>query len=108
MHLRSDATAHARMTIALASSDRSHLFDGHMTYDSHVFTSILSVSNVPPPADQSQVLALRGQALFITLPYAHFLVFHLYLTCLYLPFARKHHYQSPNQLPIPVSLRIEI
>ena len=39
-----------RTTIALASSDQSHLFDGHMTYDSHVFTSILSVSNMPPPA----------------------------------------------------------
>ena len=37
-------------TIALALSDRSRLFDGHMTYDSHVFTSILSVSNMPPPA----------------------------------------------------------
>ena len=49
-HLRSDATTHAHMTIALALSDRSRLFDGHMTYDSHVFTSILSVSNVPPPA----------------------------------------------------------
>ena len=42
-HLRSDV-------IALALSDRSRLFDGHMTYDSHVFTSILSVSNMPPPA----------------------------------------------------------
>ena len=42
---------HAIM-LALASSDRSCLFDGHMTYDSHVFTSILSVSNVPPPAVQ--------------------------------------------------------
>ena len=54
MHLCSNATtrdcAHARTTIALALSDRSRLFDGHMTYDSHVFTSILSVSNVPPPA----------------------------------------------------------
>ena len=39
-----------RTTIALALSDWSRLFDGHMTYDSHVFTSILSVSNVPPPA----------------------------------------------------------
>ena len=36
--------------IALTSSDRSHLFDGHMTYNSHVFTSILSISNMPPPA----------------------------------------------------------
>ena len=42
--------AHAHTTIALALSDRSRLFDGHMTYDSHVFTSILSISNVPPPA----------------------------------------------------------
>ena len=52
MHLRSNTTARGRActTIALASSDRSRLFDGHMTYYSHVFTSILSVSNVPPPA----------------------------------------------------------
>ena len=42
--------AHTRTTIALALSDRSRLFDGHMTYNSHVFTSILSISNVPPPA----------------------------------------------------------
>ena len=51
-HLRSDMTTRdcARTTIALALLDRSRLFDGHMTYDSHVFTSILSVSNVPPPA----------------------------------------------------------
>ena len=41
---------HDHTTITLAPSDQSHLFDGHMTYDSHVFTSILSVSNVPPPA----------------------------------------------------------
>ena len=39
-----------RTTIALTPSDQSCLFDGHMTYDSHVFTSILSVSNIPPPA----------------------------------------------------------
>ena len=41
-----------RTTITLTLSDRSCLFDGHMTYDSHVFTSILSISNVPPPAVQ--------------------------------------------------------
>ena len=41
---------HNRTTIALTPSDRFCLFDGHMTYDSHVFTSILSVSNMPPPA----------------------------------------------------------
>ena len=42
--------AHSRTTIALALLNRSRLFDRHMTYDSHVFTSILSISNVPPPA----------------------------------------------------------
>ena len=54
MHLCSDVTAcdHAcaRTTIALTPLDQSCLFDGYMTYNSHVFTSILSVSNVPPPA----------------------------------------------------------
>ena len=37
-------------------------------------------------SDQSQALTLHGQALSITLPYACFLVFHSYLTCLWLPF----------------------
>ena len=36
-------------TIALASLDWSRLFDGYMIYNSHVFTSILSISNVHPP-----------------------------------------------------------
>ena len=35
--------------LAFISSDQSRLFDGHMIYDSHVFTSILSISNVRPP-----------------------------------------------------------
>ena len=52
-HLHSDMTARdhacAHTTITLAPSDWSYLFDGHMTYDSHVFTSILSVSIMPPP-----------------------------------------------------------
>ena len=47
-----------------------------------------------------------SQALSITSPYAHFLVFHSYLTCLYLPFAQnitreEPHtclYQSPSEL----------
>ena len=44
-------------------------------------------------SDQSQALAPCGQALSITLPYACFLVFHSYLTCLYLPFKGHHHHQ---------------
>ena len=41
---------HTLTIIALASSDQSHLFDGHMIYNSHIFTSILGISNMPPPA----------------------------------------------------------
>ena len=52
----------ARTTIALALSDRSHLFDGHMTYNSHVFTSILSISNVPPPAVRPIMRSCTGQS----------------------------------------------
>ena len=40
-------------------------------------------------SNQSQVLALHGQALSIASPYARILVYHSYLTCLYLPFAGK-------------------
>ena len=40
-------------------------------------------------SDQSQALAPHGQALSITLPYAHILVYHSYLTCLYLPFTEN-------------------
>ena len=75
------------MTITLASLDRSRLFDGHMTYDSLLFL----VSPTCPLlwSDQSQALAPCGQALSITSPYAHFLVVHSYLTCLYLPFSQN-------------------
>ena len=59
-------------------------------------------------SDQSRVLAPRCQALSITSPYARILVYDSYLTCLYLPFTREHHYRSPKQLPIRVSPRIEI
>ena len=44
-------------TISLAPSVWFRLFDGHMTYNSHVFTFILSVSNVPPPAVRSIMIS---------------------------------------------------
>ena len=47
-------------------------------------------------SDQSQALAPCGQALSITSPYAHFLVFHLYLTCLYLPFKKNIITEAPT------------
>ena len=31
---------------------RTRLFDGHMIYDSHIVTSILSIPNMPPPTVQ--------------------------------------------------------
>ena len=103
--LRSDRThTCACMTITLASSNRSHLFDGHMTYDSHVF--LVSPTCPLLRSDQSWALAPCGQALSITFPYAHFLVYHSYLTCLYFTFRKiiireePHHclYQFPSEL----------
>ena len=47
-------------------------------------------------SNQSQALAPHGQALSITLPYAHFLVFHSYLTCLYLPFTQNIIREEPH------------
>ena len=47
-------------------------------------------------SDQSRALAPRGQALSIASPYAHILVYHLYLTCLYLPFAQNIIMEAPT------------
>ena len=77
--------------ITLASSDWSRLFDGHMFYNSHVFTSILSIPNVCPPVIwpiMSPHTMWSGTFYSFALdePYALFLVDHSYLTCMYLPF----------------------
>ena len=96
-------------TIMLTPSDQSRLFDGHMTYDSHVFTSILSISNVPPPA-------VRPITSSCTVRSGTFYNFALCLhSCLpfvfNLPvftFHSEHHQRRATQLPIPVSPRIEI
>ena len=82
------------IVLALASLDQSCLFDGHMIHDSHVFTSILSISNMHPPAVQpitSPHTAWSGTFYSFASdePYAHFLVYHSYLTCLYLPFTQR-------------------
>ena len=54
-------------------------------------------------SDQSQALTLCSQALSMTSPYAHFLVYHSYLTCLYLPFTQNIIREEPHnclyQLP---------
>ena len=56
----------------------------------HMYLLLFLVSPTCPllQSDQSQALAPCSQALSITSAYARFLVFHLYLTCLYLPFAQ--------------------
>ena len=81
------------ITLTLTSSGQSRLFDGHMIYGSHVFTSILSISNMHFPAVQpimSPPTTWSGTYYIFALyePYALFLVDHLYLTCMYLPFAK--------------------
>ena len=53
----------------------------------HMYLLLFLVSPTCPllQSNQSRALAPRSQALSITSPYAHFLVFHSYLTFLYLP-----------------------
>ena len=107
-----DPPLHTPTVLALTSSDRSCLFDGHMIYDSHIFTSILSISNVCPPMVQpitSPHTAWSGTFYNFTSdePYAHFLVFHSYLTWLYLPFAQIIIREEPHNCPykFPPELR---
>ena len=64
----------------------------------HMYLLLFLVSPTCPllQSDQSQALAPHGQALSITLPYVHFLVFHSYLTCLYLPFTQNIITEAPT------------
>ena len=57
----------------------------------HMYLLLFLVSPTCPLlwSDQPQALIPGGQALSITLPYAHFLIFHSYVTCLYLPLAQN-------------------
>ena len=101
------------IVLALTSLGWSHIFDGHMIYDPLVFTSILSIPNVRPPAVwpiTSPHTAWSGTYYSFALdePYAHFLVYHLYLTCLYFTFCSDHHHRRARESPIQVSPRIEI
>ena len=71
----------------------------------HMYLLLFLVSPMCPLpwSNQSQALALYNQALSITSLYACFLVYHSYLTCLYLPFAQTEEphnclYQFPPEL----------
>ena len=89
-------------------TDLAYLMDIWLTI--HMYLLLLLVSLTCPllRSNQSRGLTPCGQALSIASPYARILVYHSYLTSLYLLFAREHHRWTPNQLPIWVSPRIEI
>ena len=72
---------------SLHRTDLTYLMDTWFTI--HMYLLLFLVSPMCPllQSNQSWALTPHGQALSITSPYAHFLVFHSYLTCLYLPFA---------------------
>ena len=77
-----------------------------------VFTFIISISNMHPPVVQpitSPHTVGSGTYYSFTSdePYACFLVYHSYLTCLYFTFCSDHHQRRANQLPIQVSSRIQ-
>ena len=93
---------------SLHQTDLTYLMDIWLTI--HMYLLLFLVSPTCPllRSGQSQGLAPRGQALSIASPYARILVYHSYLTSLYLPFTREHYYQSPNHLPTWVSPRIKI
>ena len=85
------------------------LIDGHMTCNSHVFTSILSISNMPPPAVWPITSSCTTQSgTFYNFTLCSLSCFPFVFNLPVFTFHEEHHYQSPNQLPIPVSPRIEI
>ena len=64
----------------------------------HMYLLLFLVSPMCPlqRSNQSRALTPHGQAFSITLPYAHILVYHLYLTCLYLPFKQSIITEAPT------------
>ena len=82
-HLHSDATT--QQSHSLPWTDLAYLMDIWLTI--HMYLLLFLVSPMCPllRSDQSWVLALCGQAFSIAFPYAHILVYHLYLASLYLP-----------------------
>ena len=86
MHLCSDTIA--RQSHSLYRTDLTYLMDIWLMI--HMYLLLFLASPMCPllRSDQSQVLAPCGQALSIASPYARILVYHSYLTSLYLPFTR--------------------
>ena len=97
-HLRSDATALAlaRQLHSLYRTDLAYLMDIWLTIHMYLLLFLASPTCPLLRSDQSRGLAPRGQALSIASPYAHILVYHSYLTSLYLPFARDIIAEAPT------------
>ena len=88
---------------------RSHdnhtcLFDGHMIYDSHVFTSILSISNVPPPV-VGPIMSSRTarSGTFYNFALCSLSCFPFVFNLPVFTSCSEHHQRRATQLPIPVS-----
>ena len=84
----------SHMTLTFTSLDQPHLVDGHTMYNSHVYIYIFSYDMCPPIVwpIMNHHATWSGTYYSFTLdePCACFLVYHLYLTCLYLPFNPEH------------------
>ena len=76
--------------LTFTALDHPCLFDGHMIYDSHVYSSPFSYLMHPPTAQPitNHCATWPGTYYSFTLyePCACFLVFHFLLTCLYVHF----------------------
>ena len=96
-----------RQSHLLHQTDLAYLMDTWLMIHMYLLLFLVSPTSPLLQSNQSRALAPCSQALSITLPYAHFLVYHSYLTCLYFTFCPEHQRRA-TQLPIPVSPRIEI
>ena len=85
---------HLHTTLTFASSDQPHLFDGQMFYNSHALFPFLVAQHVPSCAWPIMNPCAMQSGTYYSFasdePCACFLVYHLYLTCLYLLFTREH------------------
>ena len=95
----------AQQSHSLHQTDLAYLMDIWLMIHMYLLLSLVSPTCPLLQSDQSRALAPPGQALSITLPYACFLVFNLPVFTFW---TGEHHQRRTTQLPIPVSLRIEI
>ena len=107
MRLHAIVLVLARQSHSLYWTDLAYLMDIWLMIHMYLLLFLVSPTCLLLRSDQSWGLAPHGQALSIASPYARILVYHSYLTCLYLPLTREHYRRSPNQLPIWVSPKIE-